>query len=323
LPVHDSISKISPQNPVLLAHASGHSIFANAKAMELAGIDEKTPNPEGGEIIKDSNGKPIGIFLENAEVFFDKALEKYEASLSPDQVAAHSVKALELANRECLENGVTTFHDAGASFDTIDLYKKLYQEGKLGVRLNVMIIEPNAALRERISQYKIIGMYDHHLTVRSIKRIIDGALGSHGAWLLKPYDSLPGSTGINTEPIETMKETARIAIENGFQLCTHAIGDRGNRETLDIYEEAFKLHPDLDKKKPAVARRTCPASRSHRYTPLWKAGSNSRHAGDSLHIGRALGNQATGGRTDPTGRLCVEKTHRYRGDYFQWHGCPG
>jgi predicted amidohydrolase YtcJ len=107
-----------------------------------------------------------------------------------------------------------------------------------------MISENNEQLKKHISEYKIIGMGDNHLTVRTIKRLIDGALGSHGAWLLEPYTSLPTSTGLNTEPVEAMKETARIAMENGFQLATHAIGDRGNRETLDIYEEAFKAHPD-------------------------------------------------------------------------------
>jgi len=114
----------------------------------------------------------------------------------------------------------------------------------LGVRLNVMIGETNGALRRRIAGYRIIGMGDYHLTVRTIKRLIDGALGAHGAWLLEPYNSLPTSTGLNTEPIAVMKETARIAIENDFQLATHAIGDRGNRETLNIYEEAFKQHPE-------------------------------------------------------------------------------
>jgi predicted amidohydrolase YtcJ len=95
-----------------------------------------------------------------------------------------------------------------------------------------------------LPEYKIIGLGDNHLTVRAIKRIIDGALGSHGAWLLEPYTDMPASMGLNTEPLEEMKETARLAIEHGFQFCTHAIGDRANRETLDIYEEAFAAFPD-------------------------------------------------------------------------------
>ncbi len=244
LPLHDSLSAVSPVNPVFLSHASGHAAFANAKAMELAGVDEKTPDPEGGEIVRDSAGKPVGVFRENAENFFNKALGAYRANRTPEQVKGDELKIIELADRTCLENGITTFFDAGSSFETIDTYKQLVADKKLGVRLNVMISEDNAALEKRLADYKIIGFGDNHLTVRSIKRLIDGALGAHGAWLLEPYNSLPTSTGLNTEPVEAMKETARIAIENGFQLCTHAIGDRGNRETLDIYEAAFKAHPD-------------------------------------------------------------------------------
>ncbi|MGD2091915.1 MAG: amidohydrolase [Candidatus Aminicenantes bacterium] len=243
LPFHDSMSRISPANPVLLRHASGHSCFANAKAMELAGIDEKTPNPEGGEIVKDKNGNPIGIFRETAQRRLRKAQDDYLAKRTPKQVKEEQLKAIQLADQACLANGVTTFHDAWTSFETIEIYKQLFRENKLGVRINAMIGEPNERLVQDISKYKILDFADHHLTVRSIKRLIDGALGAHGAWLLEPYNSLPTSVGLNTEPIDAMKVTARIAIENGFQLCTHAIGDRGNRETLDIYEEAFKKHP--------------------------------------------------------------------------------
>lgn len=244
LPFHDTISRVSPENPVLLTHASGHSCFANAKAMELAGIDEKTPNPPGGEIIKDENGKPIGIFRETAQDLLEKAQDNYLAKRSPAQVLEEQLKAIKLADQACLASGVTTFHDAGVSFETIEIYKQLFRDNKLEVRINAMIGEPNERLMQDISKYKIIGFADHHLTVRSIKRLIDGALGAHGAWLLEPYNSLPTSVGLNTESIDVMKATARIAIENGFQLCTHAIGDRGNRETLDIYEQAFKQHPD-------------------------------------------------------------------------------
>lgn len=244
LPLHGSLSAVSPENPVLLTHASGHSVIANAKAMELAGVDENTPNPEGGEIVKDGGGNPTGVFRENAEGFFSKALDDHLANRTPEQVKADALKVIELADKTCLENGVTTFFDAGVSFKTIDMYKQLVRDKKLGVRLNVMISEHNAELEKHLSNYKIIGFGNDHLTVRSIKRLIDGALGAHGAWLLEPYNSLPTSTGLNTEPVEAMKETARIAIENGFQLCTHAIGDRGNRETLNIYEAAFKAHPD-------------------------------------------------------------------------------
>jgi predicted amidohydrolase YtcJ len=151
---------------------------------------------------------------------------------------------IELAVEECLSKGVTSFFDASSSFETIDLFKEFAQEGKLGIRLWVMISEGNESLKKRLNEYKIIRMGQSHLTVRAIKRFMDGALGAHGAWLLEPYADLPTSSGLNTTPVEVIKETARIAIENGFQLCIHAIGDRANREVLNIYEEAFKAHPD-------------------------------------------------------------------------------
>ncbi len=240
LPFHDALSKASPQNPVLLEHASGHSSLANAKAMELSGITKTTPNPAGGEIIRDAQGNPIGAFLETAQGL----IRVRQANMTPAAAEARARRTIDLASKECLVHGITTFTDAGESFRTIDLMKKMAEEGTLPVRLNVMIGEGNRALAARASAYRMIGVADDHLTVRSIKRFMDGALGSHGAWLLEPYTDLPTSSGLNTEPIPDMKATAKFAIENGFQLCTHAIGDRANRETLDIYEEAFKAHPD-------------------------------------------------------------------------------
>jgi predicted amidohydrolase YtcJ len=240
LPYHDALSQAAPSNPVLLEHASGHSSLANAKAMELSGITAKTPDPKGGQIIRDAKGNPIGAFLENAQGL----IRVREAKLTPEEALAKERREVELAVAECLKQGVTTFHDAGASFQTIELYKRMAEEGTLGVRLYVMLGETNRALAARGAAYRMIGAADNHLTVRSIKRFMDGALGSHGAWLLEPYADLPGSTGLNTDPLPDIRETAKFAIENGFQVCIHAIGDRANREVLDIYEEAFRSHPD-------------------------------------------------------------------------------
>ncbi len=244
LPFHHTLSKVSPDNPVILTHAGGHASFANAKAMELAEITKETQNPPGGEIVKDSKGNPIGAFRETAQRLLHRASNHYLESRTPEEIGAEQLRGIELAVQECLSNGVTSFHDAGSSFETIDLFKKLAEEGKLEMRLWVMINDSNERLKERLTEYKIIGMGKNHLTVRAIKRLLDGALGVHGAWLLKPYEDLPSSTGLNTATVESVKETARIAIENDFQLCVHAIGDRANRETLNIFEEAFKAHPD-------------------------------------------------------------------------------
>jgi len=244
LPFHHSLSKVSPDNPVMLSHASGHASFANAKAMELAKITKETPNPKGGEIVKDSDGNPIGAFRETAQGLLRKAMSDFLEKRTPEQIEAQRRQVIELAAQECLSKGITSFHDAGSSFETIDLFKEFVEEGKLGIRLWVMIRVSNERLKEDLSEYKIIGMGENHLTVRAIKRSLDGALGPHGAWLLEPYADLPTSTGLNTTPIEVLKETARLAIENDFQLCVHAIGDRANQETLNTFEEAYKAHPD-------------------------------------------------------------------------------
>lgn len=244
LPFHFELSKVSPNNPVFLTHASGHAGYANAKAIELAGITKNTPDPEGGEIVRDKDGNPIGAFREEAQGLITMAMRHYLHGRTATQLKAEQVKAFDLAVQECLSKGITSFHDAGSSFETIDFFKQMVDQGKMGVRLYVMISEGNKRLEQKLKDYRIVDYGDRRLTVRAIKRLIDGALGAHGAWLLEPYHSLPTSVGLNTEPIDKMKETARIAIENDFQLCTHAIGDRGNRETLNIYEEAFKAHPE-------------------------------------------------------------------------------
>jgi predicted amidohydrolase YtcJ len=155
-------------------------------------------------------------------------------------------KKINLAMEECLANGVTTFHDAGVSFETIDLFKTMADAGELEIRLYVMISEPIDSLPGRLPQYRMIGVGNNHLTVRAIKRLADGALGSHGAWLLEPYEDMPSSSGLNTTPMDEIRETAVLAAENGFQLCTHAIGDRANREVLDIYRDVCADNPTAD-----------------------------------------------------------------------------
>jgi predicted amidohydrolase YtcJ len=243
-PTHELLSKAAPNNPVLLTHASGHATIANAKAMELAGVTRKTPNPPGGEILKDRAGNPIGIFREQASDLVDKALSDTLATRTPEQVDADAIREVEMADREYISKGIVSVHDAGVGFDTVDLYKKLADQGRLNVRLYVMLGESTAKLAGNLSKYRMIDAAGSHLTVRSIKRLMDGALGSRGAWLLEPYADMPTSTGLNTVAPEEMKATVQLAIENGFQVCTHAIGDRANRETLDVYEAAFKAHPD-------------------------------------------------------------------------------
>jgi predicted amidohydrolase YtcJ len=245
LPLHIGLSEVSPENPVILTHASGHAGFVNAKAMELAGIDRKTPDPPGGTIVKGPDGEPIGALRETAQRLVRSALQQYLDQRPPEQKRADDERRVELASQDLLSKGVVSFHDAGSDFATIDFFKEMAEAGKLPVRLYVMVRrEANEAMDEKLPQYKMTNAYGGHLTVRSIKRQIDGALGPHGAWLLEPYEDLPESSGLVLEPVEDIARTAEIAVKHGFQVNTHAIGDRANRETLDIYEKAFASAPN-------------------------------------------------------------------------------
>ena len=237
-PTHESLSAVSPNNPVFLTHASGHASFANARAMQLSDVDGATPNPAGGDFLKDSSGKPTGMFRETASRLIRTGTG--EPPPTPEEAAARARRVYELASAELLSKGVTSFQDAGSSLGDVDLMKQMIDEGKIGNRLWVMLRVGNEALAANLAKYKTIDYGNGFLTVRAIKKSIDGALGPRGAWLLEPYADKPGDTGRNTTTVADIKETARLALEHGYQLCVHAIGDRANRETLDIFEEAFK-----------------------------------------------------------------------------------
>ncbi len=247
-PVHESLSRVSPRNPVWLTHASGHAGFANAEALRLAGITKDTLNPPGGEILRDSHGDPTGLLNERAQELMEHVLDGYRAHRPPAEVEAKTRRQIELAERECLSKGITTFEDAGSSFETVDLFRKMAENGELKLRLWVMLRVPQTELAAKLGRYYMVGAGGDHLTVRAIKEYMDGALGSRGAWLLAPYSDLPASgsnrSGINTEQLPYIRQTAQLAIANGFQLCTHAIGDRANREVLNLYESVFRGHPD-------------------------------------------------------------------------------
>jgi predicted amidohydrolase YtcJ len=236
-PTHASLDKVSPDNPVVLVHASGHAAFANGKAMVLSGIRRPTESPAGGEILRDANGDATGLLRETAQGLIK------QPTLTPDERETLVREELRLASQESLSKGITTFEDAGSDLATIDVMKKMVDEGKMGVRLWVMVRQSNASIAPKLAQYKMVDYGNGHLTVRAIKRQIDGALGSRGAWLLAPYSDKPGSSGLETTRVAEIDETARLAMQNGFQLCVHAIGDRANRETLDIFERAFKANP--------------------------------------------------------------------------------
>jgi predicted amidohydrolase YtcJ len=230
-PLHASLDKVSPNNPVVLTHASGHASFVNQKAMESAGITRTTPNPDGGEILKDTSGNPTGLLREKASGLVHLPTESEDRGR----------RALQLADEEVTSKGITSFVDAGSSFDVIERMKRMVDENTLNVRLWVMVSNSSApAFGAGLDSHRMIGYGDNHLTVRAIKMYMDGALGSRGAWLLDPYTDKPDSTGLNTTPLETIRAGAQTAIDHDYQVCVHAIGDRGNREVLNIYEDTFK-----------------------------------------------------------------------------------
>ncbi len=242
-PVHASLSAVSPENPVILGHASGHAAFANSRAMELAGLTRESKNPPGGELVRDAEGELTGLLRETAQRAVSEALSASMSQRGPEEEEATRRRMVELAGREALSKGITSFHDAGVSFETIDFYRQLEREGVLPVRLYAMVRhQSNEEMEVRLPEYRMEIEGNDFLTVRSIKRQIDGALGAHGAWLLEPYDDLPESVGLVLEPEEEIVETARIAMLHGFQVNTHAIGDRANRRVLDIYEEVFEAN---------------------------------------------------------------------------------
>ncbi len=239
-PVHHSLSAVSPENPVILSHASGHATFVNGLALELAGVTGSTVPPEGGEIVLDADGNPTGLLRETAGRLVGRVRSETQAEQPEEDRAAARRRMVQLAGEEALANGVTSFHDAGSSFATIDLFREMADDGELPIRLYVMVRgESNERMDQMLPDYRLEGYANNFLTVRSIKRQIDGALGAHGAWLLEPYEDLPRSAGLNLESLEGLEEIAEIAVRHGYQLNTHAIGDRANREVLDIYERVF------------------------------------------------------------------------------------
>lgn len=240
---HEMLSAVSPDNPVFLRHASGHAGFANAKAMEIAGVgllakeSLSKEDTHGGEIIRDEQGNPTGIFNETAMGLIGKHI--------PDADVGKDRRAMELAIQECLENGITSFQDAGAGRNQIKLARDFLDEGKLSVRLWMMVSSRDTTLlNEWYARGPEIGLGDNFLTIRAIKIHADGALGSRGAWLLAEYADRSGHFGHETTPMQFVYEVAKKGLKHGFQVCTHAIGDRTNREVLDMYEKAFKENPE-------------------------------------------------------------------------------
>jgi predicted amidohydrolase YtcJ len=227
-PTHVALTAVSPDNPVVLERADGHAVLANARAMVLKGISRDTKVPSGGEIIRDASGEATGVFVDNAQGLV----------APPERTPEETGRALELAMDECLAKGVTSITDAGAGLDVILLYRRAAAAGKLRTRLYVMAAG--------LPTMRALGRPDPGtgmLAVRAVKLYADGALGSRGAALLEPYADDPGNSGLLVTPPAEILKAARFALAHGFQVGTHAIGDRANRVVLDAYEASFREKP--------------------------------------------------------------------------------
>ena len=238
-PDHDALSKAVPGHPVWLTRVDGHAGIANKKALDIAGITAKTKDLDGGEILRKPNGEPSGVFIDRAMGL----VSRHIPSSSPERNREAIIKAAE----SCLSVGLTGVHDAGAPPATIEHYKYLIDNGKLGIRVYAMLSNPG---KDDVTEYlkaNMVGNYGNHfLKVNSIKLFSDGALGSRGAALFEPYSDRPGYSGLLTISYERVFNISLNALDVGCQVCTHAIGDHANRLVLDAYEAALKERPAPD-----------------------------------------------------------------------------
>jgi len=227
-PTARDLDAAAPANPVFLSRVDGHAGWANTAALKLAGITAKTPDPPGGKIIRDVRGEATGVLID--------AAQNLVRSHIPPPSYADIKRQIELAGRECARLGMTGVHDAGVSATDLRAYRELIAEGRLTVRVNAMIGGEGALWDEYRKRGPEIGEY---LTVRSIKMFADGALGSRGAALWQPYSDDKTNSGLLMITEERLERVARQAVAAGFQVCTHAIGDRAVRTVLDAYAAAL------------------------------------------------------------------------------------
>ena len=238
-PDHTILDKVAPYNPVLLRRVDGHAIWINQKALQIAGINSGIPEPNGGKILKDKKGNPTGVFVDNAMDLIDKVVP----SLSDEEVE----QRLKIALEECARLGLTEVHDMGVDLQTIRAYKRLIDRGECPIRVYAAIGDLGETWKHFLQSGTENGYGNGMLTIRSVKLYVDGALGSRGAALIDEYSDDPGNRGLTIMSESQMDSICQQALEKGFQVCTHAIGDRGNHITLNVYERVLR---NLSKEKP-------------------------------------------------------------------------
>ena len=237
-PTQEKLSAAVPNNPVYLTRVDGHAGLANAAALKAAGVTAATKDPEGGHIERTSDGAPAGVFVDNAQGLIGRVIPRP----TRDQVKAE----VQAAIAEAQKWGLTGVHDAGASAQVLDIYEELGKSGALNFRMYAMISDDSATIARWFARGPLVGGYDNTLWIRSVKLYMDGALGSRGAALLDPYADNANTNGLLVSKPEHIEAVAERALKAGFQVNTHAIGDRANRLVLDAYEQALETVPVAD-----------------------------------------------------------------------------
>jgi len=237
-PTHEALSRALPNNPVWLTRVDGHAGLANAAAMRAAGVTAASVDPSGGRIERTATREPTGVFVDNAKSLVERSI--------PEPTREDTRKAITAAITESQRWGLVGLHDAGESRATIDLMEEMAKAGQIPFRLYVMVSDDSAAITHYLARGPQSGLYDNHLWIRAFKLYADGALGSRGAALLEPYSDDPNNRGLLLSAPAHIQEVASRALRGGFQVNTHAIGDRGNRVVLDAYEAALKANPTAD-----------------------------------------------------------------------------
>jgi predicted amidohydrolase YtcJ len=229
-PTHRSLSEVSPNNPVFLGHANGHTALVNQAAMDALNLNYNTPTPDGGVIVKDGKGDPTGILHENA---IDLAYPLTALS------KASSMAAILAAQAHAFQWGITNFHDAGASSTDIDAQLTLDESKQLKLRVYTMVSAQDEALTDHwLNRPPLIADDESRLTIRSFKAVMDGALGSRTAWLHQPYSDDPGTSGVQTFDEDRLVDIMNRSNAHSWQINTHAIGDKANTVVLDAIHEA-------------------------------------------------------------------------------------
>jgi predicted amidohydrolase YtcJ len=240
-PTRADLDTVAPDNPVFLTRADGHAAIANSAALRIAKIDKETPNPFGGEILRDKQtGEATGMLLDHAQGLVGKNI--------PAPTEAERREAFVVGVKRELSLGWCEIQNAGSNLDDLPPMRQAIEAGQCKLRVYNAVYSPGPAGAALLHDGLVLNQYEHRFTQRTIKVVFDGALGSRGAALLEPYSDAPDTSGYLTQKEAELRPIFEEALRRGIQIETHAIGDRANRVILDLYEAAMKTVPPEQRK---------------------------------------------------------------------------